>query len=984
MNRFATTPGALASKGFSLPEPSAAILADLKQRQVSVEDLLQLVNSAATTTDPDLVLTGYHALRQTTPSLITKAHQDHDWWTRMVAVLGGSQALNRFLVANPEVLAVFAEVPEEKSPRYFRKQIGAAIGLAATDLGIKPAPDPNASDNLRIENRRQLARIAARDLTSNSFQSLESITLELSHLADAVLDAALSIAKSQVPDFDQARLAIIAMGKCGAQELNYLSDVDVIFVTEPASEQVSAEKAVAVATKLAGAVARVCSSHSATGSIWTVDAALRPEGKAGPLVRTLNAMRTYYQTWAKNWEFQALLKARAAAGDRELGEQFCDLVRPLVWEAAESERFVAEAQSLRQRVISLLPAEDAKYDVKQSSGGLRDVEFSVQLLQLVHGRADERLRTPKTLDGLAALVEYGYIGRKDGEQLNQAYRFERVLEHRMQLYHLRRSRVIPKDPLARRKLARAMGFTGEEELLAQWSQTSTSVRNLHKKVFYSPLLEAVSQISGEELKLSTQAAQTRLKALDFSDPASALRHIEALTRGVSRKTEITRQLLPALLGWFADGPNPDNGLLSFRQLSEKLGESPWFLRALRDEGQMAQRLAMILASSRYAVSLLQRAPDAVQVLARDTDLVPRDRGDLLQTMMQVVNRHDDPTAAFAALRAVRGREILRIAVGSTLGLTDLAEVGRGLSDLTSATIDAGLSVVSRDDDLGPCLGVVAMGRWGGREMGFASDADVMFVVASDDEDQLRRGMTQATRLRKYLSVQGPDPGLEIDADLRPEGKDGALVRTLSSYQSYYERWSSAWEAQALLRANYGAGDREVVESLLQMANSVRYPANGFGQSELAEIRKLKIRIENERQPKGIDPARNTKLGPGGLNDVEWTIQLIQLRHAFEIPELKTTSTLEALHVERDHGLISALDAEILEHAWTFASRIRNMIMLARGRASDAIPLDDRDSAAIAYLLGYDRQSSSVLLDDYLRAARRASKVVQKLFWENTP
>lgn len=1020
MARFTTTPGSLASKGFNLPQPSAAIIEQLANLNSPGVELPKIVDAAAGTADPDLALVGCFEICQKSPKLLAEILENENWWQKTISVLGTSQALNRYLAANVDALAILAEDPLEKNAdihnqkqpptltgggdavehdshfgaslegvnQYLRSEIASAIGIDDPNLlGVIPANDPKAADKLRLENRRQLTRIAGYDLTHDSANNLEFVTYQLSALADAILEAALSIAKAQTPGHEKVRLAVIAMGKCGAQELNYISDVDVIFVAEPATENVPQSSALAIATRLASCLVRVCSSTSAAGSIWAVDPSLRPEGKSGPLVRTLAAMETYYKNWALNWEFQALLKARTAAGDKQLGDQFCQLVAPMVWQAGSRQNFVADAQALRQRVISLLPADEATTDVKQCAGGLRDVEFSVQLLQLVHGRADERLRIPSTLGGLKSLVDHGYIGRVDGGELDEAYRFERVLEHRIQLYHLRRGRVIPTSGEHLRRLSRSMSMSSEKELLNSWYATSRKVTRLHKRVFYSPVLEAVSLIPSEELKLSTQAAQTRLEALNFSDPAAALRHIGALTKGITRRSEIQRQLLPAMLGWFAKGANPDSGLLSFRQLSESLGDSPWYLRALRDEGQMAQRLGHILSGSRYAVNLLQRAPDAVQILADDADLIPKDRCDLLQTMNQVVSRHDDPAQAITALRAVRGREILRICLGATLGLTDLEAVGVGLSELTSAAIEAGLKVAARQEGESAStaeagVSVIAMGRWGGNEMGFSSDADAIFVVASDDE--VKPAMAQVAKLRKYFTQPGVDPTLPIDADLRPEGKDGALVRTLSSYQAYYERWYSTWESQALLRASYGAGDLDVADAFLAIADRIRYPENGIGSKELAEIRKLKIRVDAERQPKGIDPARNTKLGPGGLSDVEWSVQLIQLRHAHEIPELKTTSTLKALQVEAEHGLVTEQEAQILRQAWQLASRIRNAIMLVRARPSDAIPLDARDVDAIGHLLGYQGKSSSAVLDDYLRATRRASKVVQKLFWEDTP
>ncbi|MFZ2262025.1 MAG: bifunctional glutamine-synthetase adenylyltransferase/deadenyltransferase, partial [Luteococcus japonicus] len=281
----------------------------------------------------------------------------------------------------------------------------------------------------------------------------------------------------------------------------------------------------------------------------------------------------------------------------------------------------------------------------------------------------------------------------------------------------------------------------------------------------------------------------------------------------------------------------------------------------------------------------------------------------------------------------------------------------------------------------PELGVVALGRWGGGEMGLGSDCDAMFVMAdSTDQDATRRATQLVQKVRSMLAAQGPDPALDIDADLRPEGKNGPMVRSLSGMRSYYQRWSVTWEAQALVRASHGAGDPALTAALLEMVDPLRWPEGGLERSRLTEIRKLKSRMEAERIPRGTDPKRNTKLGPGGLSDIEWTVQVLQLQHAHEVPALRTPSTLLAMRAAVEAGLLDAHDATELEQAWRLASQLRNKILLVRGRASDVIPIDAREVDAIATMLGYDRGEASHLIDDYWRTTRRCAAVVDRLFW----
>ncbi len=987
MTPLQTTRGTLARRGFLDAAAALQCLQGWDSDQEAVLDLL--VRSA----DPDLALAGLSRLYEQQPDLAARLVTAPALARRLTLVLGASVSLARHLQAHPEHLDLLDGELEKAPAATLRRTLLSATG-ADPDASL-PVASELTGDPLRIAYRGALLRIAARDLCApEPIEVVDDVADELSDLADATLEAALSIARAKAGE--QAlltRLAVVGLGKCGAQELNYVSDVDVLFVAEPVLGEdgeplISGDDAISTATRMAAELSRICSAHTAAGTIWEVDAALRPEGRAGQLVRRLASHEAYYERWAKTWEFQAMLKARPCAGDRQLGQDFVDMVSPMVWRAAEREHFVSDAQAMRKRVVAHIPAREQGRELKLGEGGLRDVEFSVQLLQLVHGRVDERLRARATLPALRALVDNGYVGREDGKGFGLAYRFLRTLEHRIQLFHLRRTHVLPDSEADLRRLGRSLGYGDPvEQLLSTWRHVSGRVRRLHQRLFYSPLLDVVARIPSPELRLTTDAAVDRLKALGYADPAAALRHIGILGQGVSRQSEIQRQLLPAMLGWFAEAPNPDAGLLAFRQVSEALGTTPWYLRALRDEGAMAERLARILASSRFAVSLLTRAPQTVQMLAGKEELRPRPLADLCSEMQAAARRQSSTQAGIEAIRAIRRRELFRIAAADLLGELDVLGVGEAISDLASATIDAALSLVragAPEPGAVPAIAVVAMGRWGGHEMSYASDCDAMFVMADaapgGGNDPTRAAAAVLSEMRGLLARPGVDPALAIDADLRPEGKGGALIRSLTAYRNYYGRWSSTWELQALVRADALAGDAALGGALLAEIDARRWPEGGLSVGQLSEIRKLKARVEAERLPRGADPAKHTKLGPGGLADVEWTVQLLQLQHAHAVPALRSSRTVTALRAARDAGLIDAADAGHLEAAWLLASRIRNQIMLVRGRGSDSLPSDNRELAALAQLLGYGPGDSSHLLADYRRITRRARGVVDRVFW----
>ncbi|HEY3507013.1 MAG TPA: bifunctional [glutamine synthetase] adenylyltransferase/[glutamine synthetase]-adenylyl-L-tyrosine phosphorylase [Actinocatenispora sp.] len=972
--------GRLTRYGFADAEGAAELLGpaddglgwwDPRRGEPVDDGAVALVRTLARTADPDLALRQLHRLVAVAPEVPGVLRADGGMAARLFAVLGASEALGDHLVVCPADWSVLAS---DADPDTYR-------GADALRSELTPAePDGGAAavTALRRAYRGALLRIAAADLTGT--RTVDEVMAELTGLADATLAAALRIAEAERGAEPAPRLAVIAMGKCGGRELNYVSDVDVLFVAEPAGDG-DPDEALRDATAVAVRLIDVCRQVA-----WQVDAGLRPEGRDGPLVRTVASYRAYYTRWAKGWEFQALLKARPAAGDAALAEEWLAGVRPLVWQESESAqrpRTVAEVRAMRRRVEDQLSAADVEREIKLGRGGLRDIEFAVQLLQLVHGRSDPELRDANTLAALAALTAGGYVGRTDGEELAASYRFLRTIEHRLQLQRLRRTHRIPDDESGLRWLAHALGYRAEgdrttvQAFLRDWSRLAHHVRRLHEKLLYRPLLEAVAKVPTEALRLTSGAAESRLEALGFEDPAGALRHIGALTGGVSRTAAIQRTLLPALLPVFADAPEPDHGLLAYRRVSEKLGRTPWYLRLLRDSGPVAIRLARLLGTSRYVTDLLARDPEALRLLADDAELVPRAPAALTEAMSAAVRRHERPADAVAALRALRRRELFRIACADLLGRLDVVAVGRALSDVTDAVLAAALRVarVAAGVPAGLRLAVIGMGRLGGAEMSYGSDADVLFVC-SDGDDAQARAHTVAEQLRALLSAPAPDPPLPIDAGLRPEGRQGPLVRSLAAYRGYYARWSRVWEAQALLRARFVAGDADLGEEFLAVADPVRYPARGLDTAQVREILRIKARVDAERLPRGADPATHTKLGRGGLADVEWTVQLLQLRHAGGVPELRTTSTLGALDAAVGAGLLSADDAAELAAAWRLAGAVRNAMMLVRGRPSDQLPRHGVELAGVVRALRFDDgDDPGAFLDEYLRTARRARHVV---------
>ncbi len=941
--------------------------------------------------------------------ILSALHQLPRFRGRLLSVLGGSIGLSDHLATHPEhwrLLLPEASPGELINAAAMRAVVLAAVGIGTADPLCTGTDGARATVTggaavlaLRSAYRSQLLIIAAHDLApavepSLPVTALPAVCQALSDLADATLQAGLSVAAAALPAAaGPARLAVIAMGKCGAKELNYLSDVDVIFAADhpPGSEHGDDDRMLATATALAAGVMRICGQAA-----WEVDAALRPEGKAGALVRTLTSHAAYYHRWAATWEFQALLKARPAAGDLDIGRRFTDITSEGVWSAAGRESFVDDVQAMRRRVEANIP-EDLKHkELKLGSGGLRDVEFAVQLLQLVHGRTDPDLRLPGTLMALRSLIRGGYVGRTDGAEMAAAYTFLRRAEHRLQLQRLRRTHLLPEDGPDLEWLARTDGYeptgtsSAAEVFTADRIRHSASVRRLHEKLFYRPLLHAVAAVPGDELRLSPESASLRLAALGFRNPDSALRHLATLTSGVSRRAAIQRTLLPVLLDTFAGSPDPDAGLLSYRQVSEALAETPWYLRLLRDEGLVAQRLGTLLGGSKLVGNLLVRAPEVLRLLVDDVSLLRPEPADVALALLSRSRRGATAQESVDAARSARRHEMLRLACGDLLGLIDVQHIAIGLTSVAEASLQAAYEVstkqvaAQRGGALRGRLAVIGMGRLGGGELGYSSDADVMYVAEPLPGADVRGGMDDmsavADLMARLLARPTPDPPLLVDANLRPEGRNGPLVRTLEAYRSYWQRFAAPWERQALLRARAIVGDAELGQAFIAAADRFRYPAGGLSPKDVIEIRRIKARVDAERLPRGADPTTHTKLGRGGLSDVEWTIQLLQLQHAAAIPGLRTPATISAIAAAAAAGVIGDADAEALTGGWLEATRTRNALMLVRGKPEDQIPAHGRELMGVARALGYPAGGDpGQFVDDYRRATRRARRVVDRLF-----
>ena len=810
--------------------------------------------------------------------------------------------------------------------------------------------------------RSTLAAVAADDVGGTI--TADEGGRRLSEMADRVVASVLADATPP----DGPPMAVMAMGKWGGNELNYWSDIDLVFAFDGDAADA------AVANRTASAVMRRLGGDGPAGLILHADADLRPEGSRGPLARSLTAYRSYYERWAEPWEFQALLKVRPAAGAGEVADRFMEIVSEVLWPETIDSDSIRSLRSLKARVES----EADPADLKRAPGGIRDIEFAVQLLQLVHGRFDPDLRHTGTLVLLEALAEGGYVAEEDAIRLATAYRWLRDAEHRIQLWDLHQTHLVPSDDADRTRLARAMGYRdrADDTARGQFEKAlvahRSTVRRIHEELYFRPLLEAFA--ASPTATLSREGAERRLRALGFRDVAAASRTFRLLTAGLSRRSRLMHQMLPLVLDWLADTPDPDLGLDQLRLLAANARDHSELITSLHERPVVGQRLAALLGSSKLLGSYLDRLPEFIPRLGDDEMIAElRAQPDLEERLRRRVAARSDLDAKIGTLRRFARRRLVRVAARDLLGMAD---VDKTMSDLSDGA-DAGVKVATTVAGAHEGFAVIAMGRWGGRELSYGSDLDLLYV--HDDGVAADRALAVARELADLVSRPAADGvAWDLDADLRPEGRSGPLVRSLAAYRGYYERWAATWEYQALVKARPVAGDADLGRRFMDVIEPFvwRHP---LPLDAVIDVRRMKARVEKERIPSGEDPDFHLKLGAGGLVDIEFLVQLLQLRHGGSDPDLRVTPTLEALRRLVTADLLDEEAAAALAESYRFCTHVRNRLYLQTGRAVDSLPTDPAVEWRLAMSLGYGHRGD--LREDYRRVTRRARRIFEHLFYD---
>ena len=885
--------------------------------RVDMAEMRELIERSA---DPLAVRS---ALDRVDGSLTERLAADSVLARAFVATVAASRSATRLIQTDPAAVAVLADL----------------------DTAVPYGADADIDELVRWKRLEQL-RIMARDLLG--LDDLETTTAALADVATAVLRAAVRIA-----DADDSGLAVVGMGKLGGRELNYASDVDVLFVDGDARH----------ARKVLD-VARRC---------FRVDANLRPEGRDGALTRSIDSYVTYWDRWAQPWEFQALLKAVPVGGNRDVGRDWAAAASLALW----GRRFTADdlrsLRVLKERAESEVVRRGmAEREVKRAPGGIRDIEFAVQVLQLVHGRADAELRSPTTLTALAEMRAAGYVAPDDADGLADAYRSLRRVEHALQMEDEQQTHTLPADRDQRRRIARVLGYRGTPEsgptdaFDRDLARQRNVVRRIHERLYFRPLLDALAGVG----RMSPDAAASALASFGFADADRTRAAVRELTRGLTRSSRMMQQLLPLVLDWLSTSPDPDLGLLGLRKLASGEQRTMELANAFRDSPEVARRLCQLLGTSALLGDVLVANPDLILRLADVDRLQTLDHAGLADSADRALDWRTDVDDRQQALRRWRGRHLLGVAARDVFGAADVATVGAELAALAEACVGAALA------SLGPQVpvAVVALGRFAGGELSYASDLDVFFVHEGSTPADHEEGLRVAAGVLRFLAGGTPAQRIyDVDSDLRPEGRQGALSRTTDGYAAYYDRWALTWERQAMARARPVAGDTALGARFLALLDQAVW-RSPFSAEDEREVRRMKARIERERIPPGEDPEFHLKLGRGSLSDVEFTVQLLQMQTGTRAP-----STMGALERLSSAGVVRGDDADVLQAAYRFCERTRNRWWLVGSAPSavDALPQRPDDLSHLARSLD---TSAAQLRDEYRRVTRRARRVVERLFY----
>jgi glutamate-ammonia-ligase adenylyltransferase len=926
------------------------LYSDEFQRRNLAKIFPNLIRACRRSADPDRALLKFEQLVAALPNPNIFYHYLREAPERLellVKIFAHSEALADTLARNAEHFHFLIAPETLREPRE-KAWLGAEIIRLLLPIRVSA----QKYDVVRRFRRRETLRIGARDLIGRA--SVEETTRELSNLADVCLQAVFEVALDKLAGDLKARatcFAIIGMGKLGGQDLNYSSDVDVIFVYGGEGNLTPALSNHQFYTKLAEEIIRAVGASSEEGNIFRIDLRLRPEGATGPLVRSLESCENYYAEWGETWERMALIKARSIAGDARLGEQFVQMVQPFVFARHAGENIIQQMAALKQRIEKEIVGESGlTRHVKLGIGGIREIEFIVQSFQVLRGARVPALRERNTLRALAALTKAKCLTAAEAGTLADAYRFLRNVEHRLQMEMELQTHTIPDEERALYRLARSLGFANVEKFFAVQQAHTASVREIYRGV-----LANAEQIAAPTLPLTEEQLPGVLAAVGFRDVPAAAKLIEGLLQGsgfvhISQRTmELFARLFPILMEWSKRVADPDAALLRFDKFVNSYGSRGLLYEMFVRTPKLVEMLMRLGDASKFLSETMARQPELFDEICDGAVLSePKNLDRLYAELKTALAAGDEP---MEAARLWKRGEMLRIGVEDIMGLIDVEQLHLELTCLAEACLHIAVEQARAELNLEKFpFAVIGMGKFGGKEIGYGADLDVMFIGGKTATDQ-----TQATKLAQrvleFMTQQTVAGSLfAMDARLRPDGEKGPLASSLDAHRDYYAKRAQLWERQALIKSRFVGGDATLGKRFAEMACAAVY-SRALSDNELEEIRGMRRRIETERGDPH-HPELEFKTGAGGLMDVEFLVQALQLRHGHVHAQLRTAHTLAGLNRLTAIAALEEEESSQLRHHYLFLRKIESVLRRVENSNISRLPADESEQRALALRLGF--------------------------------
>ncbi|MBI5250492.1 MAG: bifunctional [glutamate--ammonia ligase]-adenylyl-L-tyrosine phosphorylase/[glutamate--ammonia-ligase] adenylyltransferase [Desulfomonile tiedjei] len=867
---------------------------------------------------------------------------------------------------------------------------------------------------LRSYKEEEFLRVGCRDLAG--LADVQEVMAELSDLAAATLETAIGfhwdrlVARHGKPPLAANGIGFVAigMGKISGQELNFSSDVDLIFLREPEEGRTEGPESVPVVRfyeSLAQSVSRSLSDITEDGFVFRVDLRLRPEGEKGELVPSLTNALDYYLGWGRTWERSALMKAVPLAGDRKLGEEFVQEIEPFVYRKHLDYSTLEEMRVMKLRIESKLKRKPG-INIKLGQGGIREIEFFVQALQVINGGKTRRVRSTSTLGALHLLRETGLLDKKTTDDLRNAYLFFRKTEHRIQINHQLQTHELPRTAEDQEELARRMGYRVDalKSFMADLERHRRAVEELFSSMFYHSEEEILGRISAEAKRIvesihDEAAVLSLLATLGFEDPAGSYPILKNLIVPIDRKiaSDKARSLLERLAPLFLEElltvPEPGKALIALDTYIDSLYAHSTYFSTLLENPPTIQFIVRILGESRFFTDLLVRHPQAIDsLIARGAAAFPKSRESLESVLAERLAYCEDFETELDVLRTFKNEEMLMIGVKHLSGEIESPIARRLVTELAEVCLSAAVDLATREmtrkfgefEFLDPLPFVVlGMGKLGGSEMTYLSDLDVIFIY-DPPATQIGRFSSHewfsrlANRIISILSVPTSEGTVfSIDTRLRPSGNKGPLVSSLSSFREYHRSTSELWEKQALIRARPLTGSPRLVREVKQIVRDC-ITRTRISDQEVKEIARLRKRMETELAVED-DLHVDLKTGHGGLVDVEFFVQANILMHAHSCPEIIRNNTLEGLAALRDKGIIDDAAFGSLDSGYRWLSNLEDRLRIMEHKSVDRLPLSGDKLRGLTLRLGYGEGAQDSLLRDYFMITGSIRKIYNSFF-----